>query len=159
MCFKSSNCLCHYLEQAIKQDKTQELKAIFTSYYLDEHYNFILDAYRLLEIRSDNKYTAEMNQLVKNYLLDRSAESINVKNEYVKRDFMSLYDEKIDDLGSARSSLNEKLLLLIKDVQYLVYQNLSGMDSFDNYLAKTKKESMDDLNNVKSHKRSGCTII
>ena len=159
MCVNSSNCLCHHLEMAIKQDKTEELKAIFANYHIGELYNFILDAYKLLEIRDDHKYATGMSKLVKNYLLDNSTDSINVKNECIKKDFMSLYDEKIDDLGTARSLLNEKLLSLIHDVQYLVYQNLSGMDSFNKYLAIANDESIGDLKHVKSHKRSGCTIL
>ncbi|MBL7481410.1 hypothetical protein [Legionella bononiensis] len=159
MCINSSDCLCHHLEMAIKQDKTEELKVIFTSYYIGELYNFILDAYQLLEIRDGHKYADGMSKLVKNYLLDNSADSINVKNESIKTDFMSLYDEQIDDLGTARSLLNDKLLTLIHDVQYLAYQNLSGMDSFNNCLAKANDESIGDMKNVKSHRRSGCTIF
>ncbi|MCL9684999.1 hypothetical protein [Legionella maioricensis] len=144
---------------AIKRDKTKELKAVFNSYYIGDQYNFLLDAYQLLEIQDGHKFATGMNKLVENYLLENSAEAINVKNEHIKMDFMSLYDEHIDDLGSARSSLNERLLLLTQDVQFLVYQNLSGMAPFDNCLAKANEESMGDMKNVKSHKRSGCNIF
>lgn len=159
MCTKSHSCICHHLERAIKQDETKELKAIFDTCYVDELYNFLLDSYRLLQIKGNYKFAASMHKLVKNYLLEKSPKSINVQNERVKKDFMKLYDEKIDDLEAAKPLLHEKLTLLIQDVQHLAYQNLSHLDSFRNCLEKIDKSDAIAVEDKKARNRKGCTIF
>ncbi|MCW8398203.1 hypothetical protein OQJ26_05280 [Legionella sp. PATHC038] len=159
MCIRSHRCICHHLEKVIKQDNKNELKAIFDTTYIDELYDFLRDAYRLLQIEGNYKFAASMNKLVKTYLLEKSPRSINVQNEQVKKDFMDLYDERIDDLKAAKRLLHEKLTLLIQDVQHLAYQNLSHIDFFRNCLEKVDKSNAIAQEDKKAHHRSGCIIL
>ncbi len=159
MCTKSSSCLCHHLEIAIKQDDTKELKAIFESYYIDELYNFLSDAYKLIETQDRHQFAVSMNELVINYLLEKSPNSINVQRERTKKDFMDLYDEKIDDLEAEKSSVITQLIPLVQDVQHLAYQNLSNIDSFNDFIKKIDKANTIDMEDDKSHKRRGCQIL
>lgn len=159
MCTKSSGCLCHHLEIAIKKDDKKKLKVIFDSYYIDELYNFLLDAYEVIETLDGHKFATRMDALVKNYLLEKSPNSINVTRDRIREDFMDIYDEKIDDLISAKSSLKEKLIPLIQDVQHLAYQNLSSIDSVNSCLEKIDNANAIDMEDTKSHKRRGCTIL
>ncbi|PWY56930.1 hypothetical protein DGG96_04205 [Legionella qingyii] len=159
MCTKSLNCICHHLEIAIKQDVTKELKAMFDTCYVDELYNFLTDAYQLLQIKANHKFATSINKLVKDYLLEKSPKSINVESERIKKGFMDLYDENIDDLESAKLLLTEKLILLIQDVQHLAYQNLAHIDSFRDCLEKVDKSNTIAGEDKKAHNRRGCNIL
>ncbi|MCW8442531.1 hypothetical protein [Fluoribacter gormanii] len=147
------------MEIAIKQDDTKKLKAIFGTCYVDELYNFLSDAYKLCQINENHKFATSINRLVKNYLLEKSPKSINVQNERIKKGFMDLYDEKIDDLESAKLLLTEKLILLIKDVQHLAYQNLSHLDSFRDCLETVDKSNTIAVEDKKAHNRRECCIL
>ncbi|MCW8410110.1 hypothetical protein OQJ13_14110 [Legionella sp. PATHC035] len=159
MCIRSHGCICHHLEKAIKQDDKKKLKVIFATVYIDELYDFLLDSYKLLQIEGYYKYVVSMNKLVKTYLLDKSPKSINVQNDQVKKDFMDLYDEKLDDLPAAKRLLHEKLSLLIQDVQHLAYQNLSHLDSFTNCLENVDQSNAMAVEDKKAHHRRGCLIL
>ncbi|MCW8471023.1 hypothetical protein OQJ19_10235 [Fluoribacter gormanii] len=159
MCTRSSSCICHHLEIAIKQDNTKELKAVFDNCYVDELYNFLSDSYQLLQIKANHKFATSLNKLVKDYLLEKSPKSINVVNERIKKGFMDLYDDNIDDLESAKLLLAEKLILLVEDVQHLSYQNLCHIDSFRDFIEKVDTSRTIAVEDKKAHNRRGCTIL
>lgn len=148
MCIHIPTCLCHYMEIAIKEDHTKQFKQFFDNQCIDEIYHFLLDAYLLIETNSNSKFVIELNKLVQTYLLEYSSQSINVQNDRVKKEFLGLYDTEIDDLLSAKSSLQEKLILLIKDVQTLAYKNLAGDESFMQHFKNlVQKSSNNDPSN------------
>ncbi|RUR19218.1 hypothetical protein ELY21_04850 [Legionella sp. km535] len=159
MCIKNSSCRCGNLEIAIKQDHEQKLKQVFERYFVVELYHFISDAYKVIELKDEHHYSKRMNHLVQEYLLDNSPNSINVKNERLKLEFMSLYDEHIDDLESAKVTLDNKLAELTRDVQFLAYQNLSHDDYFIKAMEPVDKSNSMKEKNDKSSKCSGCTIL
>lgn len=165
MCVKFSHCICHQLELAIKQDDTKELKEVFNNYYINEIYEFLLEAYALVDNSDSNQFANELSELVKNYLVSTSPNSINVQNERLKKKFMDLYDDNIDDLNSAKKPLTEKLTMIIQDVQHLVYQNCSSVDVFKNCLEKIDKEHdsatqhISDMSDKKPRFRMGCTVL
>lgn len=77
MCAKYSRCICHHLDRAIKQDDTKELQEVFNNCYINEIYDFLLEAYALVDNSDSDKFAIELSELVRNYLVNSSKNSIN----------------------------------------------------------------------------------
>lgn len=142
---KKTDCLCHRIKPFILADDNKEfLTHYFKPLQIEELYSFLVLAYSLYDEKS-TMIDEDFELLLTTYVNDNSEQEINVNDDKYKKDLTDAYKHYANTTNKDKEQLYSCLETLIKDVERLVYNNVSNSELAESFMTTMDKKGREHL--------------